>query len=181
MKGKEDSGEYVARCRQLHIVSWLWLSISLAVGFTTVYCILSIVEMKESLHQLKESKEQLESEMDLLRSDHRDLMQLIRDEMPKSMPLPPDQIISNKKRFSRHTGDPGVSGFVSYILQEVAKRCQPGEFCAAGQKGEQGPSGLQGPKGDKGDRGEEGARGSIGRRGRRGPKDIYPVAAGSQM
>ncbi|XP_065830989.1 scavenger receptor cysteine-rich domain superfamily protein-like [Oscarella lobularis] len=103
--------------------------------------------------------------------------------MPQSMPLPPDQIISNKKRFSRHTGDPGVSGFASYILQEVAKRCQPGEFCAAGQKGEQGPSGLQGPKGDKGDRGEEGARGSIGRRGRRGPKGecIYLAAARSQM
>ncbi|XP_065830759.1 scavenger receptor cysteine-rich domain superfamily protein-like [Oscarella lobularis] len=190
MKGKEDSGVYVARCRQLHVVSWLGLFISLVVGIATVYCIVSIVEMKQSLHQLKQSKEQLESEMNLLKSDHRDLMQLIRDEMPQSMPLPPDQIISNKKRFSRHTtGDPVVSGFVTYILQEVAKRCQPGEFCAAGQKGEQGPSGLQGPKGDKGDRGDEGARGpegprgSMGRRGRRGPKGecIYPVAAGPQM
>ena len=183
MKGKEDSGEYIARCRQLHVVSWLGLFISLAVGIATVYCIVSIVEMKESLNQLKESKEQLESEMNLLKSDHRDLMQLISDEMPQSMPLPPDQIISNKKRFSRNTGDPGISGFVSYILQEVAKRCQPGEFCAAGQKGEQGPSGNQGPKGDKGDRGDDGARGPEGSMGKSGPKGecMYPVPAGSQM
>ncbi|XP_065830758.1 scavenger receptor cysteine-rich domain superfamily protein-like [Oscarella lobularis] len=186
MKGKEDSGEYVARCRQLHVVSWLGLFISLVVGIATVYCIVSIVEMKQSLHQLKQSKEQLESEMNLLKSDHRDLMQLIRDEIPQSVPLPPDQIISNKKRFSRQTGDEFFSGFVGHILKEVAKRCQPGEFCAAGQKGEQGLRGLRGPKGEKGDRGKEGVsedpEGSTGEQGQSGgPIGEYIHPGGSQM